>query len=163
MNFASNGKANAALTTGIIGTAGTGLGLLANYLNSRSGNTQAAAAAADAENQYVTRHELNLVQQINSKDMEIASLRANVYTDNAINGVQAQMSQQAVWNASQQANLQCLQGQIAQLQSMTRIGIPGSNVMPPYPTPPFAPFTFDTAAMGISTASSTSTKSGTNG
>lgn len=30
MEYASNGKANAALTTGIIGTAGVGLGLLGN-------------------------------------------------------------------------------------------------------------------------------------
>lgn len=161
MNFASNGKANAALTTGIIGTAGTGLGLLANYLNSRQNNTQAQAAAADADNQYITRHELNLVQQLNSKDMEIASLRSNLYTDNAINGVQAQLGQQAVWNASQQANLQCLQGQISQLQSMTKIGIPGGNILPPYTTPPFVPFTVDTAALGITnvTPVSTSAKS----
>ena len=32
MEYASNGKANAALTTGIIGTAGVGLGLLGNLL-----------------------------------------------------------------------------------------------------------------------------------
>lgn len=157
MNFASNGKANAALTTGIIGTAGTGLGILANYLNSRINNPQAAAAAADTENQYVTRHELNLVQQLNSKDMEIASLRSNVYTDNAINGVQAQMGQQAVWNAAQQANIQCLQQQISQLQGMTKLGIPGSNIMPPYTTPPFVPFTVDTEALTRSSASGAST------
>lgn len=165
MNFATNGKANAALTTGIIGTAGTGLGLLTSYLTNKmntQNNTQAAAAAADVDNQYVTRHELNLVQQINSKDMEIASLRSNVYTDQAINGVQAQLGQQAVWNASQQANLQCLQGQISQLQSMTRIGIPGSSIMPPYTTPPFVPFTVDTAALGAAAANTASnTKSTT--
>lgn len=32
MEYASNGKANAALTTGIIGTAVVGLGLLGNLL-----------------------------------------------------------------------------------------------------------------------------------
>ena len=46
MEYASNGKANAALTTGIIGTAGVGLGLLGNLLGGGWGMNPAAAMAA---------------------------------------------------------------------------------------------------------------------
>ena len=45
MEYASNGKANAALTTGIIGTAGVGLGLLGNLLGGCWGMNPAAAGA----------------------------------------------------------------------------------------------------------------------
>ena len=63
MEYASNGKANAALTTGIIGTAGVGLGLLGNLLGGGWGLNPAAAMAAGAacsENTPVTRYELEL-------------------------------------------------------------------------------------------------------
>ena len=60
MEYASNGKANAALTTGIIGTAGVGLGLLGNLLG---------GGLNDRE------------QQLAEKDSEIALLKANTYND----------------------------------------------------------------------------------
>ena len=85
MEYASNGKANAALTTGIIGTAGVGLGLLGTLLNGGLGvNPAAAAMAAGAmcsENTPVTRYELDREQQIAAKDSEIALLKANTYND----------------------------------------------------------------------------------
>lgn len=70
MEYASNGKANAALTTGIIGTAGVGLGLLGNLLGGGwcgiGANPAAAAVAAGAcsENMPVTRYELDREQQL---------------------------------------------------------------------------------------------------
>ena len=48
MEYASNGKANAALTTGIIGTAGVGLGLLGNLLGGWAMNPAASMAAGAA-------------------------------------------------------------------------------------------------------------------
>ena len=84
MEYASNGKANAALTTGIIGTAGVGLGLLGNLLSGGWGaNPAAAAVAAGAcsENTPVTRYELDREQQLAQKDSEIALLKANTYND----------------------------------------------------------------------------------
>ena len=71
MEYASNGKANAALTTGIIGTAGVGLGLLGNLLGGGWGMTPAAAMAAGSacsENAPVTRYELDREQQLAAKD-----------------------------------------------------------------------------------------------
>ena len=87
MEYASNGKANAALTTGIIGTAGVGLGLLGNLLGGGWGgicaNPAAAAVAAGtcSENMPVTRYELDREQQLAQKDSEIATLKANTYND----------------------------------------------------------------------------------
>ena len=87
MEYASNGKANAALTTGIIGTAGVGLGLLGNLLgggwNGWGANpaTAAAVAAGCSENTPVTRYELEREQKLAAKDSEIALLKANTYND----------------------------------------------------------------------------------
>lgn len=87
MEYASNGKANAALTTGIIGTAGVGLGLLGNLLGGGWGgigaNPAAAAAAAGmcSENMPVTRYDLDREQKLAAKDSEIATLKANTYND----------------------------------------------------------------------------------
>ena len=87
MEYASNGKANAALTTGIIGTAGVGLGLLGNLLGGGwcgiGANPVAAAAAAGmcSENMPVTRYELERENQLAQKDSEIATLKANTYND----------------------------------------------------------------------------------
>ena len=88
MEYASNGKANAALTTGIIGTAGFGAQLLGNLLgggwNGWGANPAAAAAMAAgacSENTPVTRYELDREQQLAAKDSEIALLKANTYND----------------------------------------------------------------------------------
>ncbi len=105
MEYASNGKANAALTTGIIGTAGVGLGALGKIVECISQNrstpsasdavapAMAAVAAAMAagsighpaptcsENMPVTRYELDREQQLAQKDSEIALLKANTYND----------------------------------------------------------------------------------
>lgn len=125
MEYASNGKANAGLTLGIIGTA---LGSIASAggLSSILG----VGGAVDPGDKAVTRHDMELYQQINAKDAQIAQLQAHMYTDQQVQGVQAQISTQAVWNATQTANIQCLQNQIAQLQGMTRLTIPNANITP---------------------------------
>ena len=81
MEYASNGKANAALTTGIIGTAGVGLGLLGNLLGGGWNGWGVNPAAGCSENMPVTRYELDREQQLAQKDSEIAMLKANTYND----------------------------------------------------------------------------------
>ena len=88
MEYASNGKANAALTTGIIGTAGFGAQLLGNLLGGGWGGwganpaaAAAMAAGACSDNTPVTRYELDREQQLAAKDSEIALLKANTYND----------------------------------------------------------------------------------
>lgn len=86
------------------------------------------------------------------KDAEIAELRtelklrdANTYTDGKmlelyqyvdgrLRGVEGQISQQAVYNATNTAALNCMQGQIAQLLSLTKIVVPNSSICPGWGT-----------------------------
>ena len=134
--FASKGVAGAGLGLGIAGTA---LGLLnwgAGLLNLHSG-----MAGCCSENTAVNRYELNLTQEIASKDARIGLLASQVYVDqkltevykdlNAqVNAIQAQLSQQAVYNATLNGTVSCIQGQIAQLQSLTKLVVPNTSVCP---------------------------------
>lgn len=76
--FASNGKANAALTTGIIGTAGVGLGLLSNLMG---GNGNCTWANGCSENTMVNRYELDQTSRIAKLESDIALRDANIYND----------------------------------------------------------------------------------
>jgi hypothetical protein len=82
-----------------------------------------------------------LFGEIEKKDGKIAQLESEMYTDkrvreaedkiNArIDGVNAQLSQQAVYNATNTAMLGGLQGQVAQLQSLTKMVVPNASVCP---------------------------------
>lgn len=84
MEYTSIGKGNAALTTGIIGTAGVGLGLLGNLLGggwNANGCAANACTAGCSENSLVNRYELGLEQANSAKDSEIALLKSNIYND----------------------------------------------------------------------------------
>lgn len=147
--FASNGKANAALTTGIIGTA---LGVLGSGMNLLGGLGNGCCS----ENIAVNRYELNMENQIVQKDVENALLRSNIYTDqkltdvyerlsNRIAGVEAQVNTQAVYNATVNANIACMQNQITQLQSLTKLIVPSSSICPA-PMPAYNSWTAPTAS-----------------
>lgn len=133
--FASKGVAGAGLGLGIAGTA---LGLLNGGAGLLTGMTGMGACG---DNAYINRYELNLTQEISAKDGKIALLEADRYTDqkltevykdlNAqIGNLQAQISQQAVYNATMNGTVSCIQGQIAQLQSLTKLVVPNSSVCP---------------------------------
>ena len=138
--FASNGKANAALATGITGAVGTGLGLLSNgflggFFNPRMNNCYCS------EDHLINRYELQKEQRITSLETENALLKSNIYTDqksielykyvdSKFNTLEQAISQQAVYNATINATIGCIQGQVAQLQSLTKIVIPGINICP---------------------------------
>lgn len=127
IQYASNGKANLAVTLGAIGTglsaiAGAG-GLGALLGVNQQQNT-------DPNEKPVTRYELSLIRDGLAKDAEIAALKGQLYTDGRIAGVQAEISAQAVWNATQEGIIRCQQERLAQLFSMTRLTIPNANVSP---------------------------------
>lgn len=132
MEYASKGIGTAGLTTGIIGTA---LGALGN------GNLGGLFGSRNESDEVVTRYDANLMRELSDKDRTIALLEADKYTDqkladfsdrvNArISGIEQQIGAQAVWNATQTGALACVQGQIAQLQSLTKMVIPNSSVVP---------------------------------
>lgn len=135
--FASKGVAGAGLGTGI---AGLSLGVL-NAMGGcglLSGLTGGCRNGGDA---VVSRYELNLTQEIASKDARIGLLESQVYVDQKltdvvkdytaqINALQAQIAQQAVFNATINGTVSCIQGQIAQLQSLTKLVVPNTSVCP---------------------------------
>lgn len=134
MEYASKGVANAGLTTGIIGTA---LGAL----NNGSLNGILGGYPRNPEDQAVTRYEAHMMSELASKDQKIALLEADKYTDQKIADlydkmnvrfgvVEQQIGQQAVYNATMNGTVACLQGQIAQLQSLTKLVVPNANVAP---------------------------------
>lgn len=127
IQYASNGKANLAVTLGAIGT---GLGALAGAggLGALLGVNQ--QQNADPNEKPVSRYEMGLIREALAKDAEIAALRGQLYTDGRIAGVQAEISAQAVWNATQEGIIRCQQERLAQLFGMTRLTIPNANVSP---------------------------------
>lgn len=126
VQYASNGKGNLGVTLGAIGT---GLGALAGAggLGALLGVGQ---QNADPNEKPVTRYEMSLIRDALAKDAEIAALKGQLYTDGRIAGVQAEISAQAVWNATQEGIIRCQQERLAQLFGMTRLTIPNANVSP---------------------------------
>lgn len=138
--FASKGVAGAGLGLGIAGTA---LGVLNGGLGNFLGANTVANSCSD--NCFVNRYELDLENKIVSKDSEIALLKSNIYTDQKLTEVfsnlQAQLNaikdnqnvvnmQQAVYNGTNTATISCIQGQIAQLQGLTKLVVPNTSVCP---------------------------------
>lgn len=129
MEYASNAKAN----TGVaLGAVGTGLGVLsgAGGLAGLLGIGPRNAQPPDPGDRPVTRYEMGLFKEISEKNDEIVLLKANQYADNKDAALQAQINQQAVWNATASATLGCLAQQIQQLQGVTKLMIPNSSVAP---------------------------------
>lgn len=141
-NVASNATGNAALTTGIIGTA---LGVLNGNGNLLGGLFGGGNNCSCNENMLVNRYELAMQQQLASKDARIGLLESNIYTDQKIADVYERLNtkiqankdaqdavnlQQAVYNGTNTAALNCIQGQIAQLYSLTKLVVPINAVCP---------------------------------
>ena len=110
---------------------GNGLGILGN----NCGN------AACSESMLVNRYEATQAARIAELATEVKLRDANIYTDGKLNDlrnyvdgrfacVNDKLSAQAVHNATNDAVLACMQGQIAQLMSLTALRIPNTSVCP---------------------------------
>ena len=146
-NYASNGKANAALTTGIIGTSGFGLSLL-NGLGGILGNGMAPAkTACCSEDHLINRYEAAQSARIAELETEVKLRDANIYTDQKMldlykyfdgetKAMRAEFceykGQQGVVNANLMTGVDVLKTQIADtraiLAGITRTAVP-SNVI----------------------------------
>lgn len=151
--YASNAKGNAALTTGIIGTAGVGLGLLNNLL----GGGAMGGGACVSENMPVNRYEAIQSARIAELETEVKLRDANTYTDGKLlelykymDGkfahVEHELCDQKVFNATQIGTISCIQGQIAQLQGLTKMIVPNSSICPGWGNVTVAPATTTTGA-----------------
>ena len=150
--FASTGKANAALTTGIIGTSLGGL--LALGSNLLGGNMNNCGCS---ENTPVSRYELGQESRIAKLESEIALRDANIYSDQKlvevykdlsarINGLEAGLNAQAVYNATNTATINCIQGQVAQLFGLTKLVVPNTSICPGFGDVTITPATTTTGA-----------------
>ena len=141
MEYASKGVAGAGLGTGIAGlslgvlNAMGGLGALNGVLNPRSG------ACGCNEDHLVNRYEAGQASRIAELETEVKLRDANTYTDQKIlglyqyidgkiEGINASICQQNVYNATNNATINCLSQQIAVLQSLTKTVIPKSSICP---------------------------------
>lgn len=133
--FASKGVAGAGLGLGVAGTA---LGILNGGLGNLLGGWNSGCCS---DNMAVNRYELNLNQEIAAKDARIGLLESQVYVDqkltdvvkdytSQISALQSQINAQAVYNATNTATIGCIQSQIAQLQSLTKLVVPNTSVCP---------------------------------
>lgn len=151
-NVTGQGQGNTNTVLGALGAASF-LGLNAGNVLGGCGNRGAWGWNGEgccSDNMPVSRYELNMVEQLNAKDSEIALLKADKYTDQKIveayKDLQGQIKelsvevrsnkdaqtavnmQQAVYNGTNTAALQCMQNSIAALQAITKTYIPSSNV-----------------------------------
>lgn len=135
MEYASKGVAGAGLGLGIAGTA---LSLLGgnNVLGGLLGGNYACS-----ENMPVSRYDAQKDARIAQLETDVKLRDANTYTDAKLNDLRNYMDgkfttvndklcAQAVHNATNDAVLGCMQGQIQQLYSLTKIVIPGANICP---------------------------------
>ena len=138
--FASNGKGNLGVA---LGSVGTGLGILGGGLNWLMGgnNWMMRNNGCCNEDHLINRYELQKEQRITTLETENALLKSNIYTDQKsielyryvdgkFNTLEQAINQQAVYNATNNATLACMQQQIACLQSLTKVVIPGTNICP---------------------------------
>jgi hypothetical protein len=134
-NYASKGVAGAGLGLGIAGTA---LGVLNN---GGLGNLLNLGGGCCEGDHVVNRYEAAQSARIAELETEVKLRDANTYTDkkilevyqsfdSRIRGVEGQISQQAVYNATNTAALNCMQGQIAQLMGLTKLVVPNSSICP---------------------------------
>lgn len=145
--YANKGVAGAGLGLGIAGTA---LGLLGGGLNGIGlfgGNNCCAS-----ENMPVNRYEATQSARIAQLETEVKLRDANTYTDGKLldlykyidgrfTGIEAQICQQNVYNATNTATINCLAGQVAQLQSLTKLIVPNSSICPGWGNVTVAPAT----------------------
>lgn len=151
--FASKGIAGSGLGLGIAGTA---LGLLNNggLGNILGGGWNNCGCA---ENTLVNRYELNQEQRIADLQSQVALRDANIYNDQKLlelykyidgklEGVNATLATQAVYNATQTATINCMQGQINQLFGLTKLVVPNTSVCPGWGNVTITPSTTTTTA-----------------
>lgn len=135
--FASKGVAGSGLGLGIAGTAlGVLNGGLGNLLGGWNNNGYVCS-----ENMPVNRFELEQSSKIARLESDIALRDANIYNDQKslelykyfdgeIKRIDKTLCEQAVYNATQTGVIGCIQGQVHQLYSLTKLVVPNTSVCP---------------------------------
>lgn len=133
--FASKGVAGTALG---LGAGALGVELLNGGIGGLLGNRNTMCCNEDHT---VNRYEAGQAARIAQLETEIKLRDANTYTDQKllevyqyfngkVNCIEGQIAQQAVYNATNTAQLGCMAQQIAALNSLTKVVIPTSSICP---------------------------------
>lgn len=133
--YASNGKGNLGVTLGAIGT---GLGVMAGGLNNVGG---LFGNHCGCNNNGYSRYDASKDARIAELETEVKLRDSNIYTDSKIldlyryvdgkfGCIEGQLSQQAVYNATNTSTIACISQQIAQLQGLTKVVIPTASICP---------------------------------
>lgn len=157
---------------GILAGGLNGTGLFNNGCNKQNCNhnddTSAIAAASLLtglvsnmrstcnEDHYVNRYEATQNARIAELETEVKLRDSNIYTDGKIlelykyvdgkfTAVDAALAQQAVYNATNTATINCISGQVAQLMALTKLVIPNGSICPGWGNVTVAPATTTTA------------------
>jgi hypothetical protein len=136
MEFASRGVANTALGLSI------GSGVL-SLMNGGLGNILGVNSCAVGcnENMPVNRYEADQQAKIAKLESDLALRDATAYVlgetgklrdyfETKLDRIECQLSDQKAYNAANNAALGCINGQIAQLFSLTKIVVPNTSVCP---------------------------------
>ena len=140
------------LLNGGLGNIFGGLGSNGMVAPAVAGLAAGMASQKCGDDANVSRYELNHTQTSAQKDMEIAYWRGQDETNRKITDAYTKLEsrilglagevrankeeqaalnlQQAVYNGTNTAAVGCVQGQIAQLQSLTKMVVPNSSVCP---------------------------------
>ena len=154
MEYASKGVAGSGLGLGIAGTA---LGLLNGGLGGILGNGWNGNANCCHENTPVNRYELAQEQKIADLQSQVALRDANIYGDQKLievykyfagelKDVRNELCNQKGYNATNNAAIGCIQGQVAQLYSLTKLVVPNTSVCPGWGNVTITPATAPTTA-----------------
>ena len=135
--YASKGVGGAGLGLGI---AGTSLGLLNGGLGNLLGGL-GNCNCGNSDNMPVNRYEASQSARIAELETEVKLRDANFYTisemgklrdyvDNRFTALESKMCDQMAYNAANNAAIGCINGQIAQLYSLTKLVVPNTSVCP---------------------------------
>ena len=136
--YASKGVAGTALG---LGAGALGVELLRGGLGGILGNGNIGCN----EDHYVNRYEATQSAKIAELETEVKLRDANTFTmaemnklrdyfDGRISILEHELCDQRVYNATNTATISCIQGQIAQLASLTKIVIPNASICPGWTT-----------------------------
>ena len=134
-HYASNGKGNLGVTLGAVALGTSLLGGNGNLFGGILGGN------CCGDNRAMTKFEATQAARIAELETEVKLRDANTYTDSKlldlykyVDGkfacVEGQIANQAVYNATNTATLNCISGQVAQLMGLTKTIIPITNVCP---------------------------------
>lgn len=139
--FASNAKGNTGVALGAVGTGLGALNAMGGLGGALGGLFGGYGCYNNGGSSFVNRYEMGLESDNSRLRSEIALRDANIYNDQKLlevykyfdgklEGINARLCEQAVWNATQTTTLGCMSGQIAQLMSLTKLVVPNTSVCP---------------------------------